>query len=420
MTVTTRAIVWTAIVAALAAVLFATLPDVDRTKPRPRPPHTEEPLPLIGEQNLLTQQPGGAPVTLGGVPMYNACALLPESQVTAAGLRVHRYVRAGSDHLSRDSNDPALLAGEGTDTSGCSYHLEPPGGITEAKRKGDLSGYSAGWVSVAVEQAPFSGAGQYGLLRERTERYAEAGIEPARAGGVSWYRSTTPTVDTRDLTFYLFRPEATDTLVTLIVEDFPETYAGKPRDRVGEELVAVVAANLEAGPKGPVRHEFAAPYRDLRHACEVFTPDLFEDHVGEPDSGFVSEDYSRGERSFSELGGVVLGLHVDSSCTRVTSAKANRSSTGVGITVTFEYYRDRPQAERSLVSLCRATDAKPGAVVVEHRIGAATCLFMDDELVFNTGRYNVWIEVDSARPITSAVLAERLIPLADKIADRLR
>lgn len=419
MTVAARVLVCTAVIAVLGALLVATLPDVNRAKPRPSPQHAEEPLPLIGEQNLLTQHPGGAPVTLGCVPMYNACALLPETQVAAAGLRVHRYVRAGSDHLSRDVDDPALLAGEGTETSRCSYGLEPPDGITEAEDEDDLSGYPSGWVGVTVEQAPFSDAGPYGLLRDRTEGYAEVGIQPARAGGVLWYRDTAPHVDADEPTFYLFRPAATDTLITLYFSDFPESYADRPREQIAEDLVAVVAANLDAGPKGPVRHEFAAPYASLRHACDVFTPDLFEYHLDEPDSGFVAADYSRGERSFNEMG-VVLGLHIDSSCARVTAAKANRSWTSVGLTVTLEYYRDRRQAERTLVSHCGSIDARPGAVVVEHRIGVATCMLLERTLMFNAGRYNVKLSVDSARPAAPAVLAERLVPLADKIADRLR
>ncbi len=412
MTATARVLVCTAVAALLGVLLVAILPDVNRAKPRPRPQPTEEPLPVIGEQNLLTQHPGGAPVTLGGVPMYNACALLPESAIAAAGLRLHRYQRSGGTHLSRDTTDPALLAGDGTDTSRCSYHLEPPDGITETEED-DLSGYTAGWVGVTVEQAPFSDAGPYGSLRDRTEDYAEKGIQPAPAGGVLWYQDTSPHVAEDDPTFYLFRPDATDTLVTLYLSDFPESYAGRSRERIAEGLVAVVATNLDAGPRGAVRYGYAAPYEDLRHACDVFTPDLFEYHQGEPDSGFVSADYSRGEQSFNEMG-VVLGLHVESSCERVTAAKANRSWTGVGITVTFEYYRDRPQAERSLISLCRATDEKPDSVVVEHRIGAATCLFAGDTLLFNTGRYNVWVRVDPAAPV------ERLVPLADRIADRLR
>jgi hypothetical protein len=347
-------------------------------------PTAAKPKPQAKDHVYLNMTAGsGQPLRWGATPMYDACALLPMSAVTNAGIAL----------------DPAYP------TSASRPDPVKPGGVGFMQPNAGLGSSNCGYsgmkqqnnVDLDIYQAPFSKPEDIQLQIQLAQ------VDPkTTVSGFDIYTrvSTRPA----DWTVTITNQQV---VAELVLTDPVDPINGDIHGAVAS-LTDKVLAGLRQPPGPPARFTYSAPYAGL-DPCGLFTAQDFQDHVGGPDDGHPEAIFQLGEREFDpDHGYGPVGYYVTTTCQRFTVAADQGDPKAIGIVVDFNTYRTVDQARAFITNWCdpKATQVYGPPVPVKIKVGDDVACYptlngKDWQLTFRAGRTVasvwVWLTIDRSQ-----------------------
>ena|GEM_PF-4783127 len=347
--------------------------------------------------SMLVQKPrSGEAYRVGSTAIYNACSLLSLEDVRQAGLSVSQdqllMETYPVDQSAADSSSRPSASGVST----CGMFLDD------------------GFVNVEVSQAPYSNM-----------RFLENQLSEWKKTGKTYQAKDAEVVLRNDLDLGDREYGAAVVIVpSAIVEVTVKGRDARDYEKLVRGFVDKVVPRLSEPPVREFALSYEAPYGGQPDPCELLTSADVETVFDVPAEGLVAREAIIADKQLLLNNGSKT-FFTETICRRAPST--NKSFSVGEVRLSLDYYRDVNSAEALWQQLLNPEGSSYGPPVVLKKIGddraRITPLIADDRrLEFRVGRYVVQLDladknVDEESP---EVIEQRLVPVAEAIAKRLR